>query len=152
MVQKNTHLALMVRNFLGQWKDKMLLPGSVAALGRQGNTLSPAYGWSKMLEDWMICLWSQVMSVARIKKQMFLAKPDNHFPSLSWDHQGKCQSFLETRAGTARPQAEPLGAGGRSHILGHLQLFPASLWHGLLPSQAFGEGTPRKGRLLPSEE
>lgn len=70
--RKNTHLALMVRNFLGQWKDKMLLPGPVAALGRQGNMLSPAYGCTKMLEDWMICLWSQVMSVARIKNQMFL--------------------------------------------------------------------------------
>lgn len=68
----------MVRNFLGQWKDKMLLPGSVAALGRQGNILSPAYGWTKMLQDWTICSWSQVMSVARIKTQMFLANPGNY--------------------------------------------------------------------------
>lgn len=102
----------MVRNFLGQWKDKMLLPGSVAVLGRQGNMLSPAYGQTKMLQDWTICLWSQVMSLARIKNQMFLANPGNHYPSSSWDHQGKCQSFLEMRAGTARPQAEQHGTRG----------------------------------------
>lgn len=140
--RKNTHLALMVWNFLGHWKDKMLLPDSVAALGRQGNTLSPADGWTKMLEDWTICLWSQVMSVARIKNQMFLASPGHHYPSSSWDHQGKCQSFLETRAGTARPQEEQDGTWGRIHILSHLQLFSALLWHGLPPSQVFGEGTP----------
>lgn len=150
--KKHPLLALMVRNFLGQWKDKMLLPGSVAAPRRQGNTLSPAYGRTKMLEDWTICLWSQVLSVARTENQMFLANPGNHYPSSSWDHQGKCQSFLETGAGIARPQAELQGAGGRSHILGHLQLFSAALWHGWLPSQAFWEGTTRKGRPFPSEE
>lgn len=150
--RKNTHLALMVRNFLGQWKDKMLLPGSVAALGRQGNMLSPAYGWAKLLQDWTVCSWSQVMSVARIKNQMFLANPGNHYPSSSWDHQGKCQSFLETRAGTARPKAEPHSAGGRFHTLGHLQLFSASLWHGWPSSQGVREGTARKERLFPSKE
>lgn len=142
----------MVRNFLGQWKDKMLLPGSVAALGRQGNILSPAYGWTKMLQDWTICSWSQVMSVARIKTQMFLANPGNYDLFSIWDYQGKCQSFLEMRAGTARPKWEPHGTGGRFHILGHLQLFSPSLWHGLPSSQGFREGTPRKGRLFPSKE
>lgn len=150
--RKNTHLALMVRNFLGQWKDKMLLPGSVAALGRQGNMLSPAYGWTKMLQDWTICLWSQVTSAARIENQMFLANPGSHYPSSSWDHQGKCQCFLEMRAGAARPQADRHGTGGRFHILGHLQLSSASLWRGLPSSQGFRDGIARKRRLFSSKE
>ena len=150
--RENTHLLLMVRNFLGQWKDKMLLLGPAAALRRSGDTLSLAYDWTETQEERTIYMWSHVMSVARIQKQMCEANPRNHYPSLSWDHQGKCQGFLETRAGTARPQAEPHGAGGRSHVLGHLQLLLSLLWHGLLPSQAFGEGTPRKRRPFPSKE
>lgn len=78
-----------------------------------------------MQEKQTICVWSYITSVARIQEQ----NPSNRYPSLSWDHQGKCQSFLETRAGTAGSQAEPHGTGGRSHLLGHLQLlFFAVTW------------------------